>query len=212
MPVQRGVTLAATVLARRVAAAAALAALLVACAPARTAAARPSGGESPSGSIATTRTTAPGVYEDPDGLFTMRFLARPEVDVKREPLGAGEIVTTTLSVASDARLTIAMKLVLSHVGAYDCAKGLTGMRDHTLANMGCAPTAERSVELRGHPGREVLFSCTRRPMRGAMAIYCDESALATSRRVTAYEVIAAYSEHAWDEAEARAVLSGFALR
>jgi hypothetical protein len=157
-------------------------------------------------------TNEPGVYQDPEGLFTMRFGARPDVDVKREPLGAGEIVTTTLSVASDTRLAMTMKLEMSEVAAYDCQKGLDGMRDRTLGNMGCEPTQEKPLELRGHPGREVLFSCTKRPMRGAMAVYCDDTAVAAAHRVIAYEVIAAYADQAWDEADARIFLAGFSLR
>ncbi len=186
--------------------------LLVACgsSPRASTPATPSG--APSSGSEPVANAEPGTYQDPDGVFQVKLGAQPDVDVKREPLGAGEIVTTTLSTSTDTRLAMAMKLVMSEVAAYDCAKGLAGMRDHTLANMGCTPTAEKAVELKGRPGREVLFSCTKRPMRGAMAIYCDDGALASQKRVTNYEVIAAYQERAYDEADAKALLASFQLR
>lgn len=185
--------------------------LFVACANVRAPAAPPPG---PPRAISAPSAAAadPATYQDPEGLFTVRLGGRAEVQVHREPLGAGEIVTTTASTSSDARLAMAMKLVISEVAAYDCAKGLAGMRDHTLANMGCSPTAENPTELRGRPGREILFTCTKRPMRGAMTIYCDDAQLLTSHRVTAYEVVAAYADSAWDEADARAILTSFTLR
>jgi hypothetical protein len=158
------------------------------------------------------RPSDPAIYADPEGRFTVRFGAPPSVEVKREPLGVGEIVTTTASLSSDARLLMAMKLVMTEVARYDCAKGLAGMRDHTLAKMGCAPTSEKAVELRGRPGREVAFACTKRPMKGAMTIVCDDAALMTRQEVHAYEIIVAYAESSFDEAEARAFLASFDLR
>lgn len=158
------------------------------------------------------RSSDPAVYVDPGGEFLVRFGVQPKVEQKREPLGAGEMVTTTASLSSDTRLLLVMRLEMTEVARYDCQKGMDGMRDHTLSNMGCTKTEEKRLEIRGRASREVLFSCTKRPMKGLMQLVCDDARLASTQKVRAYEIIAAYTERFFDEADARAFVQSFDLR
>jgi hypothetical protein len=152
-------------------------------------------------------------HRDAKGAFQMKFPEAPLLEQNDPPRKSPEemaLSVTNAKYADDLRLLVATKVELSDVGRYDCQTGMAGMWKSSLAGMGCQAIDDQPHELRGLPGREVLFSCTKRPTRGVMWLGCDASAL-SSRRVTAFSLLAVYQNTAWNSQEARAFLDSFEL-
>jgi len=152
-------------------------------------------------------------HRDAKGAFQIKFPEAPLLEQndpqKKSPQDMALSVTNA-KYADDFRLLVATKVELSDVGRYDCETGMAGMWKSSLTGMGCAAIDDQPHELRGLPGREVLFNCTKRPTRGVMWLGCDASALAT-HRVTAFSLMAVYQNDAWNSEEARAFLDSFEL-
>lgn len=147
------------------------------------------------------------VYEDPDGQFAIRFPLPFEVDRKSEALGGGTMLTTSLSTMNDDPLYMAVKVNLDNIAAYDCAKGLDGMRDETMRQVGCKITDEKRLEMKGNPSREITFTCPKR--RGVMLLACDATK-SSIKRYTAYEIVASGST--MTDAIARQFTTSFTLK
>lgn len=152
-------------------------------------------------------------HRDAEGAFEAKFPGAPSIEHVEPPQKSPEdmrLSVTNATYADDFRLLVATKLVLTDVGRYECEGGLNGMVKSSLAGMGCAADEDVAKAFQGFPGREVTFSCSKRPMRGIMRVGCDASALA-SKRVLAYSTMAAFQNEAWSADAARAFLDGFVL-
>lgn len=152
-------------------------------------------------------------HRDAAGAFEARFPAPPSVQEIAPPQKSPnemKLTVTNAQLAEEARLLVATKVVMTEVESYDCDSGLNGMLKTALAGMGCSPSEETPHELQGLPGRDVSFTCQKRPMRGVMRIVCDVRNLA-AHTVTAYSLMAAYQNESWNAAEASRFLDGFSL-
>jgi hypothetical protein len=156
----------------------------------------------------------PPLYSDPEGRFTARMVGAVETSSSTENLPQGGVVATTIvSTKDDAHLLIITALKLTGLAAgYDCEKGLTGMRDNTLQNLGCTASSDAPLQVAGHTARDVKFECTKTPTRGLLRMICDDSKLAASHEARAYSVMANYKTEAWNEAEATSFVAGFTLK
>lgn len=154
-----------------------------------------------------------GAYRDPDDAFDVTFPGAPHVQQEDEPIAgsAGELRSTFLTWSTDTRLLMVGKLRLLRIERYDCTRGLTGMRDLTLRNMGCSATAETPTTLGGRPALDVEFACQKRPYRGRMRVACDASGVGTRHEAMAYSVMAMEQTARWNDEAARAFVDGFHL-
>jgi hypothetical protein len=155
----------------------------------------------------------PTAYRDPDDAFDVTFPGAPRVQQEDEPIAgsAGELRSTFLTWSTDSRLLMVGKLRLLRIERYDCTRGLTGMRDLTLRNMGCSATAEKPTTLGGRPALDVEFACQKRPYRGRMRVACDASGVGTRHEAMAYSVMAMEQTARWNDEAARAFVDGFHL-
>lgn len=167
----------------------------------------------PSTAAASASPPSPGVYRDPDDAFDVTFPGAPHVQQEDEPIAgsAGELRSTFLTWSTATRLLMVGKLRLLRIERYDCVRGLTGMRDLTLRNMGCAATAESPTTLGGRPALDVEFACQKRPYRGRMRVACDASGVGARHEAMAYSVMAMEQTAQWNDEAARAFVEGFHL-
>ncbi len=152
-------------------------------------------------------------HRDSAGAFEARFPATPTVQEIKPPRSSPEemqLAVTNAQLAEETRLLVATKVVMTDVQKYDCESGLKGMVKTALAGMGCSASEETPREVQGLPGRDVSFTCQKRPMRGVMRIGCDVQKLA-EHSVTAYSLMAAYQNESWNAEEAARFLDSFAL-
>lgn len=165
--------------------------------------------DSASAAVATTWAT----HRDAAGAFEARFPAPPtlqEINPPRKSAADMQLVVTNAQNADDTRLLVATKVLMTDVSNYDCDAGLGGMVQSSLSGMGCTAGEVKPRELAGLPGREVTFTCDKRPMRGVMRIGCD-ARKKSERTVTAYSMMAAYKNESWNAEEAETFLSSFTL-
>jgi hypothetical protein len=150
-------------------------------------------------------------YEDEARTFSILFPMPFSIDVRKSTAGTSELLTTTASATTaDERVNyLVVKTVMEPVVSYDCERAITTNRDKTLQAFGCKATAETPIAGKRWPGREVAFSCTMRGLSGMLAIYCDDSAVASDKRATMVEIFTASSQPLYDEAKARAFLGSF---
>ena len=150
-------------------------------------------------------------YKSPNGIYEAKFFGEPSVEKNEELQPAGvTLVTTSVTEASEARLFMINELALSKIVQYDCKVGLSGMIKKSLERMGCTSEDDQPIALAGRPGRDVRFTCDKRPARGRMRVYCDVRDLATGH-VTAYSVMALYQNELWNPPEASVFLDSFIL-
>ncbi len=154
-----------------------------------------------------------GVYRDPDDAFDVTFPGAPRVQQEDEPIAgsAGELRSTFLTWSTGTRLLMVGKLRLLRIERYDCARGLSGMRDLTLRNMGCTATTESPTTLGGRSALDVEFACQKRPYRGRMRVACDASGVGSRHEAMAYSVMAMERAAEWNDEAARAFVDGFHL-
>lgn len=192
--------------------------LLAACAALAVAAACTSSGQQ-EGSASAAPTPLPPfatwiTYRDPAGVFEARFPTDPTVKEDR-PAGDAEISDKRLTSISaqfsdEENLFSVARIELADVKGYDCAGGLVGMVKSSLEAMGCNADEDRERAFGPLPGREVEFSCSKRPMRGVMRVGCDVREL-DKGRVHAYSTMAAGRNESWRGDQARSFLDSFVL-
>lgn len=153
-------------------------------------------------------------YRDPAGVFEVRFPADPTVKEDRSAADAEtsdkRLTSVSAQFADEENLFSVARIELADVKGYDCAGGLVGMVKSSLEAMGCAADEDRERAFGPLPGREVEFSCVKRPMRGVMRVGCDVRELGKGR-VHAYSTMAAGRNESWRGDQARAFLDSFVL-
>ena len=152
-------------------------------------------------------------HRDAAGAFEARFPSPPalqQLDPPRKSDKDMQLVVTNAQVAEEARLLVATKVVMTDVAKYDCESGLKGMVETSLAGMGCTASEDTAREVQGLPGRQIHFTCQKRPMQGLMRIVCDARKIA-DHSVTAYSMMAAYKNDTFRPDEATMFLDGFRL-
>ena len=168
-------------------------------------------GQTPTAGSATPTAAAPTstsrAFEDPEGQFSVRFPVPFESERTSEALAGGTMITLSLVTPGSDPLYMAVKVTLDDIAAYDCQKGLDGMRDETMARVGCKVDNERKYEIKGNPAREIVFTCTKR--HGVMLLACDPTKAAT-KHYTAYEIVGSGSQIT--EESARQFTGSFVLK
>jgi hypothetical protein len=152
-------------------------------------------------------------HRDAAGAFEARFPSPPTLQELRPPRKSPKemvLAVTNAQVATETRLLVATKVLMTEVSNYDCEDGMTGMVQSSLTGMGCTASEEKPRELQGLVGREISFTCQRRPMRGIMLIGCDARKI-SDHTATAYSMIAAYQNELFDAEEASTFVNSFTL-
>lgn len=152
-------------------------------------------------------------FDDAAKTFSARFPG-PPVEQRRAPVPSADdplaLDASELRFADDHRLLTASSVTLSNVTRYDCDAGLDGMIKSSLESMGCTASESAPKTVLGLPGRELSFSCQKRPMQGKMRMACDSSRLA-EHRVIVFSAMAALHHDAWDAELASGFLDGVEL-